>query len=744
MIVRQSRSVFLACTAVLLTFPISNGFAQSASASEATTTNENGTTLQKIVVKGNRAVQPAGSVADSPVASETTAEEIDEKQITSIEDLGRSTEPGLFFNTDNQSVNIRGLEQSRVLTTIDGIPIPYLDDGARGSEGGVSAFDFDSLSTVDIVRGGDSSRAGSGALGGAMLLRTLEPEDLIDENATWGGIFKLGYDSKDKSFGGSAAVAKRIDNTALLFQGQYRRGHESENNGDVGGYSSTRSEENPEDYRQKNFLFKIRQYTDFGHTFGLTAEHYDKDRDIDLMTGESLTGTYRPGSRNTFDDAKRDRISLDYKYEAISADSLVDRARAVFYWQDVVKNSGDNSIRSTTPIGPYIRDNEFRQKAFGFSGAAEKSFDAGSLHHLVTVGLDASIGKAEQYSSGRDSCGPGPFPPFGSCNFLHTNQSDMPDVDASKVGLFVDDKISFDSGPFSLTPGLRFDWYDYSPKSTAAYERNPAYEGLPAGQTDSQFSPKLRASFEPRDDVEFYVQWSMGFRAPNVDELYLDYGAPGSYLSLGNPDLKPETSSGFEIGANFGDEDFGGHVGAFYNRYRNFIDTDSVTDPTGTYPLGITSYFNRNKVRIYGIEVNAHKTFANGIHVSAGLSYLNGEDVETGDVIRSVTPLKAVLGAGYAAETWGADVAFIASTGARDDDDSSTFDAPGYGIVDLTAWWQPEQVKGLSVRAGVYNVFDTTYYEVVNTQTVSEPSAQPREYYSEAGRTFKISLTQRF
>ena len=58
-----------------------------------------------------------------------------------------------------------------------------------------------------MVRGADSSRIGSGALGGALVLRTLEPEDLIGEGRDWGGVAKTTYDSEDKSVGGSLAVA---------------------------------------------------------------------------------------------------------------------------------------------------------------------------------------------------------------------------------------------------------------------------------------------------------------------------------------------------------------------------------------------------------------------------------------------------------------------------------------------------------------------------------------------------------
>ncbi len=40
------------------------------------------------------------------------------------------------------------------------------------------------------------------------------------------------------------------------------------------------------------------------------------------------------------------------------------------------------------------------------------------------------------------------------------------------------------------------------------------------------------------------------------------------------------------------------------------------------------------------------------------------------------------------------------------------------------------------VNAGVYNVFDKTYWDAVNSRMCS----RSLEFYSEAGRTFKISI----
>jgi hemoglobin/transferrin/lactoferrin receptor protein len=751
MVVRRSRSVLLACTAFLALGLATTSLAQTAAPNDEATgeaaKGDRVTNLKPIVVKGKGKANK-DVLADSPTASETTAKEIDENQITRIEDLGRSTEVGVGFNRATGGVNIRGLGDDRVLTTVDGIQIPFLLDASRGSangannggNGGVNSFDFNALSSVDIVRGADSSRAGSGALGGAFVLRTLEPEDLIAPGSTWGGVFKFGYNGDDRSIGGSAAVAKRIDNTAVLFQGGYTHGHELENNGDVGGYSTKRTEANPADYNQRSGLFKIRQYTDIG-TFGITAEHYNKDKTTDLMTLQSPTGNFRPGNYNGTDNVERNRVSLDYKYEAESADSLLDTANAVFYWQNLLREGGVEGYRFTSVIGDYWRRNEMEDRSIGFAGNASKSFDTGSLHHQVTFGLDVAFDKVHQYSAGEDSCA---LPRWrASCAFLHTNQSDMPDVDGKRVGVFIDDKIELGSSNFYLTPGLRFDWYDYSPKNTAAYRDSANYNGLPSGQSDSRFSPKLRASYQPQDNVELYAQWAMAFRAPSVSELYVNYGVPGGYVTYGNPDLKPETSNGIEIGTNLGDDDFGGHIGAFYNKYKNFIDTLNYRDPTGTYPLGITEYFNRANVRMFGVEVNAHKKFDNGIHIKGSVAYVNGKDSDTGQWINSVAPAKAAFTVGYATEVWGTDLTFI--TAAREAKKTGdTLQTPAYGIFDLTAWWEPEQVKGLSIRGGVYNIFNKTYYDALNAPSYSGTLTQPASYYSEPGRTFKLTLTQRF
>jgi len=770
MMLRHSRSVLLACTAVLAFGLISTTSAEEAQKPAAAAAADKGAELKPIVLKGKRVAQPApGSVADTPLATQTTQETILRKDVNNLADFGRSVDPGVTYVPKQGGAFLRGLGGPRVATLVDGVPIPFLSNAARSSnpitdttnaDGGMNTFDFQSLSTLNVVRGADSSRAGSGALAGAFVLRTLEPEDLIEPGRDWGGVTRLDYDGTDRSVGGSLAVAKTVANTSVLFQGSYRKGHQTGNNGSVDTIGPTRTEANPADYDQNNLLFKLRQQLEGGHMIGLTAERFYRDQTTDLKTLQGATTgsarVYKTADYNGTEENRRERVSLDYKFEAPSADSVIDAARVSLYWQRLTREAGAEGTRVGSVAGPWLRNNEIQDNDYGVTGNLTSRFATGNLQHEVNIGGDASLFSTTSFIDGLDACILGTASPagmMGSCPALHADQADIPDVDGKRVGFFIDDRIAFGDSGFALTPGVRFDWYDDDPKKTSAFESNPGYaaNGFPDGSNGSRISPKLLATYQAAPAVELFAQWSMAFRAPTVSELYLDFSNPAfGYATLGNPNLDPETSNGFEIGANLGDDEMGGRITAFHNLYRNFIDSvTSYADPV--YPAGLTSYFNRDRVTISGVELEAHKLFQNGINLHGSLAYAYGKDTGTDEYLRSVAPLKAILGVGYQRDSWGTDLSLVTSAGMRDDGNPKTFDAPGYGIVDLTAWWEPEQAKGLRIQGGVYNLLDKTYYNGValkdlNASTVpsNANSAQPIAFYSEPGRTFKLSLVKRF
>ncbi|AYD01773.1 TonB-dependent hemoglobin/transferrin/lactoferrin family receptor [Neorhizobium sp. NCHU2750] len=746
---RHSRSLLLTCTALALV-----GLATDVTAQQATTQQAAGQqaasdqNLKPIVLKGKR-VKAGDPAAANPLASSTTADDIAKKDITSLQDLGNTTEPGVDYIATKPGQQgglfIRGLGGPRVVTMVDNIPIPYFENYAREGTGTTSlestssAFDFSALSSADVIRGADSSRIGSGALGGALSLHTLEPEDLIGPDKNWGGIAKATYDSEDKSVGGSVAVAKKIQNTSVLFQGSYKYGHERDNKGDNSSFGSARTEPNPADVKQDNVMFKLRQDLEGGNRIGITAERYLSKTDTDMKT---LWGTYMPYEFHANDNQERDRVSLDYNYESTSDDSLIDRANVSLYWQRLGQESrsGDEKADGST----YIRKDTMQENSYGIVGGAESNFKSGNLDHTIRFGGAGSLNYFNEYlyanTAGVDSA----------------SQSDMPDVTGKQLGLYAEDEISFGNSGFKLTPGIRFDAYDYDPDGSVS--SNSGYEtfGLPKGSNGSRFSPKLLATYDLTPEVQLFAQWSMAYRAPTMNEMYLNFSNVGyGYAVVGNPDLKAETSNGFEAGASYQSGDLSGKLTVFYNKYKNFI--EQQTETTDIYPgyggFGdgtLFIYRNIPNVKITGVEAKMRKDFANGFFGTASLAYAYGVDTDTNELVRTVAPFKSVVSFGYANDTWGSELTGILAAGMRDDHDASTFDAPGYGIANLTGWWEPTQTKGLRIQAGIYNIFDKKYWNAVGVRNVnpsgvsSSGTNQPTDYYSEPGRYFKISLTQKF
>ncbi|TNM62947.1 TonB-dependent hemoglobin/transferrin/lactoferrin family receptor [Aliirhizobium smilacinae] len=746
-------------------------------AQQAQTQNGTTTELAPIELRAGRTSQVP---AASPLTQTTERQVIQQRMVTDFKDFARRVDAGVNFNSANQSINIRGLQDDRILTTIDGIRQPWLVD-PRGVQGGITAFDFDSLSSVDITKGADSSRFGSGALGGTVELKTLNPEDIIDSGKNFGALTKSTYDSTDDSFGNNAAIAGRSGDTWLLVQGSFKKGHETKTNGDVGGYNTTRGDADPADFWQRNLLVKFHQYLEGGHRFGLAGEVFDRNKDIDSKRGTTLTN-YEQGSLRSGEDVNRKRLSGSYDFISPGNEDIVDQANVTVYWQkEQLRNTTDGfrlrdgradipSIGGAPsgedllygfPTGIYTRDNKLQQTSYGINGSASKEATLGGFDHNFRFGGDLYWTKTHQYSAGEDNCPDVDWSTipqltiFGTslgpqtCRMLHSNSSDMADVNGVTFGAFVEDDIKFFDDRLTLTPGVRMDWYSYDPKDTPEYQASPNYDPAYLQKSDDfGISPKLRAAWKATQELELFAQYTRGFRAPNVLELYQNYGAPGSYARIGNPELETETSNGFEIGAKYQATDYALQATVFNNYYRNFIDTVELAAPGGEYPVGgVTGYENRNKVHIYGVELGGQWQFQENWRTWGSFAWTYGKDTETGDYLNSVAPRRAILGVGYSTETWGSDLSLtLASAHSKVADDDNDFKAPGYGLVDATVWWTPEKVgefdlTGLKVQAGVFNVFDKKYWDAVSTPDTVSGNA---DYYTEPGRTFKVSISKKF
>lgn len=741
-------------------------------------TSTGSATLDTTLVTGN-AVQE-----ELPTTTRTDAKTLDERQIRSFDDLGKRAEPGVNYSRTSESINIRGLDRDRVLTTLDGIRVPWLTDGARsqgptgGAQGGLDSIDFNGLSAVDIVRGANSSLVGSGALGGAVQLFTLNPEDLLSEGKDFGSLVKSDYDSADHSWGLNGALAGRYQDTAWLLQAGQRQGHELESGGDANSYGTRRTEANPADTEQQSLLVKLQQRFDGGHKVGFTAELFERQNDIDSRTNQG--STYLIGENSTEENNKRQRLSVDYAFQAEDDQGLIDSANAIVYWQKLRRHDDQNGVRAADsraavpdflffglpgnpykyPSGNFGRDNQIEKELYGVSGNLGKTLDIAGLPNKLTLGGELYQINTEQVSEGYDNCPSFSISPShpmymgpAACDFLHTNQADMPKAEGTQWALYATDEISFADGRVKLTPGLRYDHYQQDPKATGDFANNinPANDQTLQASTDHKLSGSLLATWQVAEEALLYAQWAQGFKAPDATQLYMNYGAEGSYLRLGNADLKPEESNGYEIGAQLGNDKLGGSLSLFDNHYKNFIDDDvamsaaelaAIGLSAADYPMGVTRTENRARVQIYGAEVAAHWEFVPHWKLWGSVAWANGEDLETNQRLSSVAPITSLLGLSYTRDQYGADLMLRAAAARDKVENAGDFEAPGYGVVDMTGWWQPAELKGVKFQAGLFNALDKKYWNALNVPTGT--LAQPDDYYSEVGRNFRVSASWQY
>lgn len=683
-----------------------------------------------------------------PTADTTDRKVLDQRQIQSLDDFSRRVDPSVSIDGDSESFNIRGLGEDRVVTTLDGIRLPYLTYGARDGggpvnsrSGGVDTFDFDGLSSLDVYKGADSTLFGSGALGGVIALRSLTPEDLLTDGKTLGGLVKGSYSSADESWRSNLALAGRYMDTWFLVQGGYGQGHETETQGNVDTYGTTRSKANPTDSDRYNGLITIHQYVDGGHRFGLTGEIFNREDDIDARTSSGVAA-YAPGDYRQTEESERNRVSFDYKFTAPSRGGFIDEAEVIAYWQRVKLTSTRDATRRTSPIGVYDQTNDIEIEAFGLNAQAVSSYRLAGIGNSLRYGAEAITDETKQFSASVNNCPAVPIP-FSTCYFLHDNQADAPDSKGRSLGLFAENEIGFLDGVLAVTPGLRFDWYEQKPEDNAAYRNNDNYSGPLADNSDSKLSPKLLVEWHAASDLTLFAQWAQAFKAPNPSQLYLTFGSVGSYAIIGNPDLKPETSNGFELGARAGDDLLGGKVTVFNNYYRNFI--DQITTADAQYPVGgITQYVNRSKVQIYGVEVSGQWSFAPGWKTWGSVAVQTGKDTSLDVHLNSVPPLKAILGLGYDTETWGAAASATLAASRDEVENPATqghLQRPGYEVFDLTGWWSPSFAPGIKLEAGVHNLFDETYWNAID---IPDSITLPVDYYTEPGRNFRVSASYRF
>ncbi|EGR1133412.1 TonB-dependent hemoglobin/transferrin/lactoferrin family receptor [Vibrio cholerae] len=685
--------------------------------------------FNEVVVTATRSAQGKQDVAAS--IDTVSAKDIDSSLATNAKDALKYT-PGVEVKSGSRfgisGFNIRGMEDSRILTVIDGVqqPVGY-NPGASEQRKYSNAIEVDTLQSIEVNKGPSSTLYGSDALGGLVQFRTKNPSDvLVDDGDGHRFGIKSTYTSVDEQFKNTLTWAMREGKLETLVMATYAQGHETQSHGsgaDIEG--PKRGATNPADTDLGNVLAKAQYQANENHRLGLTLEHYTKNYDEDELNynGYAIMPGFVYSNNFNEDVNKRTRISLEHQW--LMNALLADESNLALSYQD---SSSLNKNYDTTPSsGARMRERDSADKALQFDAQFNKLVEIDGVSHDVTYG-GSFLNNAFSLENTDH---------FYRTGTSRTGSTGVPDADIVKWGLFAQDQLYLMDEQLILTAGLRYDSFEATPKTDAGFTTQ--YQP----NKDNAFTGKLGAVYHLKENLALFGQISQGFKAPTVYDLYYFYNQ-GAIIEA-NPDLKAERSISYEVGTR-GNNAYGNmEFAVFINDYKDFI-TQTKTGQSGG--KDVISKYNIDEVRIYGAELSSTllldtvSPLPHGSYARLAVAYAHGEDKATGKEIDTVAPLTSVFGLGYDQVNFGSalNVKMVASKDEWQLDNN--LDVAGYTVVDLTAYYVP--VKDLTVRAGLFNLFDKKYWHYSDISGKTGTEAFNIDYQSQPGRNWGISLDYQF
>ncbi|MBF9051747.1 TonB-dependent hemoglobin/transferrin/lactoferrin family receptor [Roseobacter sp. HKCCD9010] len=619
------------------------------------------------------------AILDTPVAASVVeGEELAERQAGDFQELIGDI-PGVTINGGPRGIshepNIRGFRDEQIVLRFDG---GRLNFGL--AHRGRFFVDPSLVQRVEVVRGGGSTLFGSGALGGVISVETVDAADLLQEGQTIGGRVSLGYSSNGDQIDGTSAVYADYGQLDLLFALSGRQIGSNLEAGD--GIEIPVSQ-----IDSGNALFKVGFEPSDGSRFELSYSLYQDDT---IVTANSNNN---PGITNPVVDRDADVRDLRLSWESNPANSD---------WLDLSVLFYATRLEVTEARVPpaAARLDETRYDTYGFEIVNRSTFDIGVPVDIV-YGFEAFRDTQEGTRNGAP-------------------RLSFPNAEATTYGIFAEATFGLTS-QLDLIAGARFD----------SYERDPDDPTL-AAVSEEFFSPRIGLSYRPNDNWQIFGNIAQSYRAPTLSELYNSGQHFFGNNFVPNPNLRPEESLQFEIGARFDGMDVfrsGDQLSFGANAY--YATVDDYIEQLVDIPGGTTTSSNAASATLYGLEAEVDYD-AGAWFLGGGLSIARGENDVGGD-LGSIPQDRLTLEAGVRPwEDWelGARAVFAAD---QDRVPAGGTPSDSYQTLDLYATFAPDSgpLANGTIRFGIDNVFDEEY--TIYPNGLSQP-----------GRTFEISATITF
>jgi hemoglobin/transferrin/lactoferrin receptor protein len=702
--------------------------------------------LETVTVYARRIV-PVTRVA--AVVSVISREAIERSLVADVKQLVRY-EPGLSVRSDPfrfgpDTFTVRGVGGNRVAVEVDGVPVAGGFAIGNFSDSGRSFVDPAFLQRVEVLRGPASSLYGSDAIGGVVAMTTLDPQSVLEAGRDAGLRVSSGLTGVDDGWNAAAIGALQHGEWSAMLGYAHREGHEAATAADV--------EPNPRDYRSEAWLAKLELVAMPGGPLSLVLEGgtVRQQTSIDAFLG--LAGTRFVNTTLLEGDDRTDRYRLGAS-QRLAGTRAFDNATWRLYAQGTeTRQDTDEQRRAVPPRTPPVaieRGFRLEDATLGVEFEAVRGFDAGSTRHMLVYGLEVATSRIEERRDGLQT-----DLVTGATTAVILGESfplrDFPVTDVDRAGAFVQDEIALADSGWTLIPALRFDYYRLDSRPDALYrEDNPASPAVDLD--DHAFAPKLGVTRTIGDGLTVFAQFAHGFRAPPPEDLNIGLDLPLLNIrAIPNPDLRPETSDGYELGLRWNVAAASVATSVYYTDYEDFIESkvNLGKDPA----TGVTLFQSQNvaSARIYGAELTATGRLGDwlprleGWTARLSAAWARGEDLERDEPLNSVDPASAVLGLGYESPSgrWGGELAAIvaAAKNAVDDSRADLYQPDGYVTLDLLAHY--DFGNGLRLNAGLFNLADAEYIEWtdVRGRLATDPLVP---YYTRPGRNASVTLHWQF
>jgi outer membrane receptor protein involved in Fe transport len=190
----------------------------------------------------------------------------------------------------------------------------------------------------------------------------------------------------------------------------------------------------------------------------------------------------------------------------------------------------------------------------------------------------------------------------------------------------------YERGGLIANVGLRYDYLNVNAKALKSENQplGPDYtltdDDLTDAKTYGHISPRVGIGFPVTPRTMLHVNWGQFYQPPDFQDLYLSYRfleykvQTGGYdVPFGNPNLKPEQTTAYEVGLAHQLNDFSKFdVSVYYKSVKDVVQLVNIP----SQPYSIASLHNVGTAALKGVDVGFTLRPVNHINASLGYSLL--------------------------------------------------------------------------------------------------------------------------